>query len=171
MISHLTEGFWNNRIWKEGKRGFLVQDNDVGILHLPPPLDTPSYIRNIFLWKQKLRLAEQGLHLGEEQETHIQGSRRGWSTILPTPHPWSGNPQSGGTSNPELLCEEWRVWTAHRVPQLYLHLRDEPPKHLALNPNGAFVHETHRWESPEGSEQTHLPQAQLRGSRWYPDTK
>lgn len=25
--------------------GFLVQDSDVGVLHLTPPMDTPSYIQ------------------------------------------------------------------------------------------------------------------------------
>lgn len=36
--------------------------------------------------------------LGEQEEAHIEASKKGWDTVSPKPSSWCGDPQSGGNS-------------------------------------------------------------------------
>lgn len=104
----------------------------------PLPIDTPDLQLHTKQFSQK-----EIQELVEWLLPHL------WMRIKPTskwvreadiqsrckPHPWHGNTQPGGNS--QLLSEERKVWTPHLMPQLVdFHLKDGPPKHLALESLG-----------------------------------
>lgn len=89
-------------------------------------------------------------HQANEKETTLQEVGEAETQPYHKPHHWEGVPHLGGNSKSRRESEGVEPYMRHANFQ-DLHLRDKPPKCLALKGHGAFIHKTPigvRWTPP-----------------------
>lgn len=116
-------------------RNYLIKDVPVwdsdrrwSWIHLLPRTHwIYSCIGKNFPWKTIPKIWLSSAYATDKwKKVHIQAGRRDSFAINFTPSAVTHTQE--GTQNPEILLEEWRIWTPHRAHQfLRLHLGDEPP--------------------------------------------